>query len=158
MKKIPTVGNSGESGWSIGAYDHQQYFEHMAREWALLDLLWASFIPPQTDLRIAWTDPATGVVSITAPTPWMIAFLKKGGVIRHMRVIDHFGPRQNPVFFGSGEFLPPMTEREAVEFIRWKDIPRNVNHVMIIEAGKIPGDRSRRNEWRLGESGIEVPA
>jgi hypothetical protein len=156
MKKTPTKGSAGFSGWTISAEDHEAYFQHMRAAWEFLDIIWADFIPNQTDLCIAWTNPEDGVAVVTRPTPWMMAMLKKGGIIRHMRPIDFFGERGVPVFEGSGNFLPPMTEREAIEFISWYSVPRETNHRMILRGCDIPLDRSRRSEWRLTDSGISV--
>lgn len=155
MKKIPIVGNAGVNGWAIEPDDQRAYFEHMARHWEFLSGLWYWFRPPNTAYRIAYSRPDGGV-SVVTPTPWMMTMLKRGDVIRHMRQVDSFGPQGIPVFEGSGEFLPPMTEREAIEFIAWRDIPRAINHRMILSEGDIPRDRSRRNDWRLSDSGIVV--
>lgn len=152
MKKIPTTGDRGFSGWAVEPEDHEAYFEHMARHWHFLARLWFWFRPPNTVWRIAYSR-RDGGVSIVIPTPHMVALLKRGGVIRRMRQIDSLGPRGIPVFEGSGEFLPPLSEREAIEFIAWKDLPREVNHRAFLRADQIPQDRSRRNEWRLTEDG-----
>lgn len=141
------------SGWMLDPDELEEYGEHVARHWNFLSRLWYWFRPPNTIYRIAYSR-SDGGVSIVVPTPWMMALLKRGGVIRHMRVIDEVGPFKAPVFEGSGKLLHPMTELEAVEFIAWKDIPREVNHRVILTVDDIPKDRSRRNDWRLGDTGI----
>lgn len=153
MIRTETTGKSGLFGWTVEPEDLDAYFEHMARHWNFISRLWYWFRPPNTKYRIAYSRPDGGV-SIVTPTPWMMHMLKRGDVIRHMRQVDSFGPQGIPVFEGSGEFLPPMTEREAIEFIAWKDIPREVNHRVILTDDQIPTDRRRRNQWQLGESGI----
>lgn len=155
MRKVETRGNAGLSGWTIEPDEIDAYFEHMARHWNFWWRLWYWFRPPNTKYRIAYSR-LDGGVSIVVPTPHMVALLRRGDVIRHMRVIDALGPQGIPVFEGSGEFLQPMTEREAIEFIAWRDIPRAINHRMILSEGDIPRDRSRRNDWRLSDSGIVV--
>lgn len=151
----PLTGIEGKTGWAVDAETLREYHDHMARHWNFLARIWYWFFPPGTTYRIAYSR-RDGRVSVVTPTPWMMAMLKRGDVIRHMRVIDHYGPQRIPVFEGTGEFLPPMTEREAIEFIAWKDIPREINHRLFLTEDQIPADRSRRNEWRLGEYGIEA--
>jgi hypothetical protein len=156
LSKERVTGKRGYAGWIMTPSEIEAYREHYAAHHSWLQVLWFFFIP-QTSLRIAYAN-AHGGVSIVNPDPYFMAMLKRGGVIRDMRVIDHFGSRGNPVFEGSGEFLPPMTERQAVDYIGWRDIPRAVNHRVVLHASDIPQDRSRRNEWVLGERGIELPA
>lgn len=153
MKMVPTVGDSGVRGWTIDPRELEAYFEHMARHWNFLSRLWYWFRPFDPTWRVAYSR-TDGGVSIVYPSAWMMAMLKRGDVIRHMRVIDTYGPNGIPVFEGSGELMGPMTDDEAIRFVEWKDVPREVNHRVIMTADDIPASRARRNSWRLGESGI----
>lgn len=152
MQKIETTGTRlGLSGWTIELADHEAYFHHMAKSWTFLDHLWFWFRPKQTTKCIAYERPDGGV-SVVHPSDQMIWMLKHGDIIRHMRQIDAFGPHGIPVFEGTGEFLPPMTEEQALEFIAWKDIPRGVNHRSFIEVASLPS-REHRNRWTLTGDG-----
>lgn len=151
MKLTPMRGEAGLSGWCVEPEDLDAYFEHMARHWDFWARAWYWFTPPVKE-RIAYTH-VVGT-NIVVPVPIFLLLVRRGDVIRHMRQVDSFGPNGIPVFEGSGEFMDPKTEREALEFLEWKDVPREVNHRVILTVDDIPKTRERRNEWRLGESEI----
>ena len=92
-------------------------------------------------------------MAIVIPSDHFFMLLRLGGVIRHMRMIDSYGQSGIPVFEGSGEIMGPMTEREALEFIAWKDIPRGTNRLAILPPDIELPDRSRRPDWRLTDDG-----
>jgi hypothetical protein len=92
-----------------------------------------------------------GPVKLLVPSPRMIFFLMSGYVVRHLRVIGDDPATGLPIVEGTGELLPPMTEREAVEFIAWRDIPRGCNRTVIITTKDLPASRVFRDAWRLPE-------
>jgi hypothetical protein len=142
LKKIQVQGSRGLHGWVVEPEDLHRYFEDMR-------LAWGNLPPVATGARIAYTPADGGPVCIVVPNEHFLSLLFKGGVIRHMRVIDDLGANGIPVFEGSGKILGPMTEKEAIEFIAWKDIPRGVNHIAFIDESAIPVDRTFRNAWQL---------
>jgi hypothetical protein len=102
--------------------------------------------PFNTDYRIAYE--TGGKVKIAHPDPKFMAKLMAGGVIPRLRVIGS-NEDTTPVLDGDGKILGPMTEREAIEFIRWRDVPREVNRWEIVREADLPTDRTFRNAWRL---------
>lgn len=52
-----------------------------------------------------------------------------------------------PHFVAELEIAQGMTEIQAVEFIRDKDLPQGSLRPEIIDVSLIPSDRSRRNKW-----------
>jgi len=129
--KHPTRGARGLSGWTITQRELEDYFESIARAWQLRAHLWYWFRPPDVVRFCIRFDPPDATfdapAAILVPSEHFFMLLRVGGVIRHMRVIDQFGRNGIPVFEGTGEIMGPMTEREAMEFIAWKDVPRGVN-------------------------------
>lgn len=107
-----------------------------------------------SEYRIAFYVPGEDGLRVLTPDARFMKALMHGGIVHRMRVShDEDG---KPVFEGSGEPLGPLTEREAVEFIAWKDLPRGVNHYEIITTddlprinGSIDAARAFRNTWRL---------
>ena len=152
MRKTPVIGVRGLSGWRTEPDDLDAYladYASAAQTWARI---WAIFRPVITDNKISYTRPDGGL-SIVTPDTTFFMLLRRGGVIRHMRVIDEWGARRVPVFDGTGEIMPSMTEDEALDFLIWKDVPRGTNHVVIVSTTLVPADRVRRNQWQLSESG-----
>lgn len=155
MQKTPAIGNSGLTGWLSAPEALEAYRETVAAAWGLWSYLWQWFRPAVTDKRIAYTR-KDGGLSVVTPDAVFFMLLRRGGVIRHMRVIDQWGPRGVPVFEGTGEVMGSMTEAEALAFLVWKDVPRGTNHVAIVES--VPSDRSNRAAWALDEAGRIVAA
>lgn len=156
LRRDPATGDGGLSGWVIEFDEYEEYFAHMAKHWEFLDRLWHWFRPPLTEYRIAYEH--DGGLRVITPTHQMMALLMRGGVIREMRQIDAIGADGIPVFDGSGKLLPPMTEREALEFIAWKDIPRAVNRRTILTVNDMPKNKERRDEWVLSDDEIRLSA
>lgn len=150
MQRIDATGSSGVKGWLTDPLDLDAYHESVAAAWGLWAYLWAWFRPVVTDKRIAYTR-TDGGLSIVTPDPVFYMLLRRGGVIRHMRVVDQWGQRGIPVFEGTGEVMSSMTEAEALEFLIWKDVPRGTNHISIIE--QLPASRVNRNAWSLSDAG-----
>lgn len=152
LTKEPAVGDAGLTGWAIGPDDHDVYSRQYqeARSW--LARLWYWFRPIVTKKKIAYVR-ADGGLSIVTPSQSFFFLLRRGGIVRHMRQIDAFGPMGIPVFEGTGEIMGPMSEDEAIAFLIWKDIPRGTNRIVVLDEAEIPSDRSRRNSWQLSEDG-----
>lgn len=146
MKKIDVTGSSGVKGWALDPLDLDDYRETIAAAWFEWAWHWAWLRPTVTEKRIAYED---GGLRILTPDPLFFFLLRRGGVFRHMRVIDQM--RGIPVFEGTGEVMGSMTEDEAIAFLAWKDIPRGINHVVVIDS--VPADRSNRKSWALTEAG-----
>ena len=98
--------------------------------------------------RIAfeWGD---GPAKVITPSPRMLWMLMQGGVIRHARVVADDPQTGLPVLEGTGDLLPAMSEREAIDFIAWRDVPAGCNRVEIITTADLPETRAFRNAWRL---------
>jgi hypothetical protein len=106
-------------------------------------------LPPfHTEYRIAYHFPGIDTVKIVHPDPRFMAKLMAGWIIARLRVVGA-NADTSPILDGDGKIMGPMSEMEALEFIRWKDIPREVNRWQIIKASEIPTDRTFRNAWRL---------
>jgi hypothetical protein len=90
-----------------------------------------------------------GPMKVLTPTPRMLYMLMRGGVIKNVRVVGDDPDTGRPIYEGKSERLPPMTEREAVEFLAWRDIPAGCNNVVIITTAELPSDRKMREAWRL---------
>ncbi len=109
-----------------------------------------------TEYRIAFHDASQEAVKIITPSARFMRALMAGNIVRHVRV-SHDDPETGlPVLEGTGELMPPMTEREAIDFVAWKDVPRGVNHFEIITTddlprvnGSIDAARKFRNTWSL---------
>ncbi|MDO8632105.1 MAG: hypothetical protein Q7R41_16600 [Phycisphaerales bacterium] len=157
MIKTEVIGNGGLTGWVIGLADLESYMSSVAHGWNGWARLWYWFRPPATRQRIAYERPDGGV-SVVIPTDHFMILLRHGGVIRRMRVVDAMGPSGIPVFEGSGEIMGPMTEREALEFVAWKDIPRGTNRIVYLPADYELPSRERRNNWRLTDDNSGVAA
>lgn len=151
MQKSETTGKAGLKGWSLDPLDHEEYRETVFQAWAEWAFHWAWFRPSVTEKRIAYTD-RDGSLRVVTPDPLFFFLLRRGGVIRHMRVIDQWGQRGIPVFEGSGEVMGSMTEQEAFEFLAWTVAPRGTNHIAVIDS--IPEDRTNRNAWSLSDAGM----
>lgn len=148
MKAEEIKGDRGRKGWTIVQSEYALYRESVDREWRELDRLWQFSPKKQTDKVIAYEMPGEdGPVRLMRPTDHMMAMLMRGGIIRHIRVIDHLNGEA--IFDGTGEILPAMSESEALDHIRWKFMPVEVNHWKIISEREIPSDRTFRNAWRL---------
>ena len=150
MQKIEAIGVTGVKGWSLDPVDLEEYRESVGSAWALWTYLWSWFRPVITEKRIAFTR-TDGGLSILTPDPVFFFLLRRGGVIRHMRVVDEGGTRGFPIFEGTGEILGSMTEDEALDFMVWRDVPHGTNHIAFID--HVPEDRTNRNAWALSDSG-----
>lgn len=159
MQKFPAIGDNGMIGWTAGFDDLEEYRDAVSRALDNIQHQWGDVRPVFTTRRIAYQPPKGGPLAIVTPAEPFMQLLRRGGVIRHMRVVDQTGRPAKPLFEGTGERLPSMTEDEALAFLTWKDVPHGANRVEIIDAAAIPDDRSQRNRWYLGEDGqIRVAA
>lgn len=152
MKREFIVGHNGCHGWLPDPDEFDEYRESLGRAWSLWTRLWSLFRPAVTNKRIAYVR-RDGGVSIVTPDDHFMMLLRRGGVVRHMRQIDDMGPSRAPVFEGSGETMRSMSEREALDFLAWKDIPHGVNRIVYLDRNDIPATRERRDAWRLDEAG-----
>lgn len=103
-------------------------------------------VPYETRYAVAFD--RAGRVRFRVPTARAVAALMHGYIYRDFRQVDA-GPNGEPIMEGTGKLLAPMTEEQAVQFIAWKDVPRDVNRVDIILRSAIPVDRTLRNAWTL---------
>jgi len=152
MQRVDTVGGNGMRGWIVSLEDLEAYRSTVGAFMYLWASAWYLFRPKVTGKRIVYSRPDGGVSTIVPDDTFMI-LLRRGGVIRHMRVIGEFGPRRIPVFEGTGEIMGSMTEEEALAFLWWKDGLPGCNHWQVIPEAAIPKDRTRRNQWFLAEDG-----
>ena len=90
-----------------------------------------------------------GSLRVITPSPRMLYMLIAGNTIRNIRVIADDPETGRPIFEGVDELLPPMTEKQAVEFIAWRDVPRGCNRVEIITTEELPTNRIFRQAWKL---------
>lgn len=90
-----------------------------------------------------------GPAKVLTPSPRFLYMLMRGDIVRHARVIRDDPETGRPVFEGTGELLPAMTEYEAIQFIQWRDVPRGCNNVHIITTADLPSSRMFRNAWRI---------
>lgn len=155
MIKHEITGANGLAGWSIGPDDYDAYLSSVAWAWSGWSRLWHWFRPPATRRRIAYERPDGGV-SIVIPSDHFFMLLRRGGIVRHMRVIDAYGSSGIPVFEGTGEVMGSMTEIQALEFIAWKDVPRGTNRICYLPADHELPPREHRNEWRLSDDRMVV--
>jgi len=86
--------------------------------------------PVHSELRGVF-QPDDGPVAVVSPAPEYIGALMHGGVVRRLRVAD-FRPDTSPVFEGSGELMAAMSERDAMAFVMWKDVPVRYHNQMRI--------------------------
>ncbi len=158
MQKIDCTGNAGLSGWTLSRDELISYQDEMIGAWRWWNEVW-EWLRPSQPYKIAYTN-FDGSVSIVVPSIHFLAILQRGGIVRHMRVIDSMGqqPCGYPVFEGTGERLPSMSQKEAMEFVAWKDIPRGINHIAVIDGDSLPKSRERRDSWRLSDDGRVVEA
>lgn len=109
-----------------------------------------------TEYRVGYYIPGDPTLKIITPSFRFVRALVYGGIVREVRVAFDDPATGGPVLEGRNRLLPAMTEREAVEFIAWKDIPSGVNHIRTITTddlprinGSIDAARRFRNAWRL---------
>jgi hypothetical protein len=155
MNKTKTRGNAGLDGWTTEPDDLEAYFETVQASWIMWAKLWYWFRPPVQKV-IAYEVPGQDRIAILVPAEIFLHLIKIGGIVRHMRQIDSTY-RGIPVFEGSAKIMPPMSEKEAFEFLAWKDIPRNVNRWSVVERDSLP-PRKDRDRWRLNQHGRVVLA
>lgn len=155
MRRTQVTGRSGIVGWLAEPEDMALYLGEVEAAWTEFNRWWELFRPAVSTLRIAYDPPGRGdkPVAIVVPVPHFMMMLMHGGVVRHMRVVDSYGPRGVPVFEGTGEVMGSMTERQAIEFLAWKDVPRGVNHWAIVDEARLPSTRECRALWRLMDNG-----
>jgi len=144
-------GVEGRRGWLADHLSMSAYHDDVNQKWSQLSGMWQGNIPEVRQV-IAF-ERMDGCISIVAPSAHFYMMLRHGGTIRHMRQIDAYGPTLAPVFEGTGEILKSMTEREAIEFVAWKDVPIGTNRIVIVDKVDLPLDRRRRNEWQIQEDG-----
>ena len=117
---------------------------------SLIEQMQGELAPRPTRYRIAFHDPlAPGEpLKIIAPAPRFMSVLMHGGVVPRVRVIGDT-PDGKPILDGSGEVMGAMSEEEAVDFVRWKDVPPAANRWAILTVDDIPKDRTFRQAWEL---------
>lgn len=153
MRKVPVIGQAGFAGWLPDPDELAAYRANVGAWEEFWNRAWIYLLERPQPRPIAFDNPATGRLAVMRFSPVIYFMLRRGGVIRHLRVADHYGPQRLVVLEGSGELLPSMTDKEALDFLWWKDGHPGVNHFETIDPADVPTDRSNRADWWLDDNG-----
>ncbi len=119
--------------------------------------------PVEPHYCIVWEDPDDFDASpcITTPSPMWLAMAMHGDVLPPVTVYPLAVDDKGRVIEGHGlhdNVVPAMTEKQAMEYLLQKDVPRrvwdapegsNMRRFVICRRDMIPTDRGYRNAWKL---------